>query len=526
MKDIMQKLKDNEVNTIEYVENKKKCKKTYREMYYDTMNVFKHLEEIGIKKGQKIGLLCKTRYEFIVLDLACLYGGYIFVPLHYEIFKNKVERAKNIFDLSFLVVDEEINVQDDYIISITEIRESFNNIPIKELNNLNTECAFDYNDDYTIILTSGSTGEPKGMYVKLKSPDHFIKTCISKFNFKRDDKVIIFLPLTQFSSRGYYYSAILLEVNICLSIPTTLMFDLQYYSPTVLQGVPYFFESLYETFYSRIKSDEQINIIYNNFLNNKDHMPDDLLRETQRKLFKDIHDFWGGRMKYLITGSAPIRKEVLEFFNNIGITLYEVYGLVETGLITMNYPGCQKIGSVGKVLDDVKIIFDKDNNIYIKNKYAWARGYINTDEITNKEMFREDGTLATGDIGHMDKDGFLYLDGRSKDIIVLSNGKKVSPVPLESEINNISSVKQSVVYGDNHQYLVAIIVKNYEKTSNEEIREELDRLNTSLNKDAKVLDFIIAKEPFSRENDLITPNMKLNREKIIETYKAELENLY
>ncbi|WP_026882933.1 AMP-binding protein [Clostridium akagii] len=526
MKDLIQKLRDNEVNTIEYVENKKKRKKTYREMYNDTMNVYKHLEKIGLKIGQKIGLLCKNRYEFIILDLACLYGGYIFVPLNYEIFKNKIERAKTIFDLSFLVADEEINIQNDYIINIKEITKSFNKIPAKELNNLDTQCAFDDNDDYTVILTSGSTGEPKGMYVKLKSPSHFIKTCISKFNFEQDDKVIIFLPLTQFSSRCYYYSAILLGINMCLSIPTTVMFDLQYYKPTVLQGVPYFFESLYETFYSKIKNDEQSYKLYKDFINNKNIIPKHVLRETQKKLFKGIYDFWGGRMKYLITGSAPIRKEVLEFFNDIGIILYEVYGLVETGLITMNYPGYEKIGSVGKVLDDVELILDKDNNIYIRSDYAWARSYINTDDKTNKEMFREDGTLATGDTGHIDKDGFLYLDGRSKDIIVLSNGKKVSPVSLESKINKIDLVKQSVVYGDNHQYIIAVIVKNDEKTSRAEIKEELNKLNVSLNKDAEVHDFIIVNEPFSRENNQITPNMKLNRKKIIATYKIELENLY
>jgi long-chain acyl-CoA synthetase len=302
---------------------------------------------------------------------------------------------------------------------------------------------------------------------------------------------------------------------------------LRLYKPTLLQGVPFFYNNLYEAFMAGIKSSY---FKYTLFLAYKwclrGVLTDSLNKKLQKKIFKGVYDFWGGRMRLLLTGAASSRKDVLDFFDIIGIPLYEVYGLVETGLITMNTLDSKKIGSVGKFLPHMDYKFAEDGELFVKSEYCWAEKYINCSIEENKKTFNEDGYISTGDIGYVDEDNFLYLKGRKKDIMVLMNGNNIHPVFLENELNGSPFIKQSAIYGNGKPFLVAVIVSENKDITKEMIKLEIKKANELINGKGEIKDFIIVNEPFSIENKLMNENMKINKNNIYRKYNIELEDLY
>jgi long-chain acyl-CoA synthetase len=526
-KDLFGLMQNNNTNFVEYFDSKNKIqKKTYSAMYKDIIAICNYLNQEKLKKNSKIGALSRNRYEFVVLDLACILAGFHFISFHFEDFKDKIHEVYNSFNLDLLIVEDSllsgINPEDN-IISINELNNQLDKAGISNLDETRS-ITFCDEDIFTTIFTSGSTGTPKGIEVKFKSVNHFIKECINKFNLNVDDKTILFLPLSQYSSRCYVYSAIAVGFNIAISTTDKLLFALKYFKPTVFQGVPYFFESIFDNFISQIEVSITKRVAFKLYVFFNGIFPLNLISgKLQKKLFKEIYDFFGGKLRFMITGAAPIRKEVLHFFKNIGLPLFESYGLIETGVITLSYPGHQKIGSVGKVLDDKEISFDSDQQIIVSSSYLWGSKYLNSSDEENARVFFKDGYIATGDVGYLDKDGYLYLSGRIKEVIILSNGTKIHPNLIEKELNSSSLIKQSAVFGDNKPSLSCVIVKSSKTITDEEISEEINRINKRLSASQQIKKYVIATEDFSNQNKMITSNMKLDRKRIFQHYKSELE---
>ena len=258
--------------------------------------------------------------------------------------------------------------------------------------------------------------------------------------------------------------------------------------------------------------------------------------------------------KVSFTGGAAISREVAEFIDNIGITVYEGYGLSETSPIaTVNSPGHQKIGSVGKPVEDVEIIIDmnagggpNEGEILIKGPNV-MQGYHNLEQQT-KEALREDGAFHSGDLGWIDDEGFVYVTGRIKEQYKLENGKYVAPAPLEEQLKLSGYIDQVLVFGDNKPFNVAIIVPDVvalegwakEKGlegdlksffDNPGVKElyasELERWSQDVFKGfEKVRDFRLITEEFSTDNDMLTPTLKLKRRNVIMTYQSILDDIY
>lgn len=525
MSDLLQLLKGNAKNTIEYNDGRRK-KKYFNEVYEDVALVANYLKENLCSENNRVGVVCKNRYEFEVLDLACIAVGAHFISFHYQDAKNRLAELVQEYDLAVLYVEEELfeGVEDNIKILSMDILvqqiESGN-----EVEDIHVE--FEENDFFTTIFTSGSTGIPKGIDVKYSTLNDFNENLVSKFDISIEDKIILFLPLSQYSSRQYVYAAILRGFNIVITEPSTIIADLRYYKPTILQAVPYFFEGLYDTFISNIKEKMLLKIGYYCYLGLLEICPSKkIIANIQKRLFGEIYTFWGGKMRIMITGAAPIRREVIKFYNDIGLGLYESFGLIETGPITLSYKGSQKVGSVGRAVDGMHITFDTDNQIIVESTKFWGNYYINASDEENKALFIEEGKIATGDIGYLDKDNFLYLKGRLKDVIVLTNGTKVHPIVIENELNSTNIVKQSAVFGNNCPFLSVVIVKSRNDIPDEKYNELIKEINAKNNSNHQVRGIVFAKEAFSVSNDLMSPSMKLNRKKIYEVYKENIEAYY
>jgi long-chain acyl-CoA synthetase len=275
-----------------------------------------------------------------------------------------------------------------------------------------------------------------------------------------------------------------------------------------------------------------------------------------RLVFSKIRDLLGGNLRYAFSGGAAISKEVAEFIDSMGITVYEGYGLSETSPIaTANFPGSRRIGSVGRAIPGVEIIIDvgavdgaegDQGEILIKGPNV-MQGYHNLPEKT-EEVMRDDGAFRSGDLGRIDDDGFLYITGRIKEQYKLENGKYVVPAPLEEQLKLSGYINQALVFGDNKLHNVALFVPDVDALTawasseglsgeltdllaTEEVRSlyqgELDRYQQDVFKRfEKIKNFRFIEEEFSTENDMLTPTMKLKRRNVIKAYQSLLDGLY
>lgn len=517
-------LKENSLNFLEYYGDKSYLKKTYSEIYIDLMRLLVFIKKQDISKGDKIGIIGKNSYEYLLADLAAILGGYISVPFPEKDFKNQIESLAGTFGLKLLFADEKY-IENGGMESVYNLNQLFKLIESEDYNNAEV-YPVDDEDVFTIIFTSGTTGSPKGIEMRVKCVEEWIGTLMNRFEFYRDDKVIDFLPLSISNARLFVYGAILIKFNLTLTTPEQLLRVLAVSQPTILQGVPYLFETIYWTIINNIKASFPKHLLFKAYLALKKFLPQKVINKMQNKLFKSVIMLWGGKMRLIVTGSAPISKSILKFYDDIGLRIYEAYGINEIGLVSINSPGAYRIGSVGKPFPTKSIKIGDNREILIKSDYSWGRKYINDDQGYSELIFRQDGFVSTGDMGYIDKDGFLYIEGRIKEVLVLNNGDKVHPNLIEEELKNTQIIKQAVAIGDQRPFVVCVVVLHDESLPKSKIQEVICTVNKKLPETLNIKDFITAKEPFTVENGLLNSTLKVNRIAVYKVYKNEIENLY
>jgi long-chain acyl-CoA synthetase len=271
-------------------------------------------------------------------------------------------------------------------------------------------------------------------------------------------------------------------------------------------------------------------------------------------VFTKIRDAFGGRLRYAFSGGAAISTEVAEFISLVGITVYEGYGLTETSpIITCNVKGARRIGSVGRVIPKVTVEIDTDVTgdpevgEIVAHGPNVMKGYYNLPE-ANEEVFTGNGGFRTGDLGHMDDDGYLFIRGRIKEQYKLENGKYVVPSPIEEQLQLSGYIMQAMVYGEQRPYNVALVVPDFEylKTwaeengidtsdpqallANEKVRElfvsELNRAQANIKRYERVRDFVLEDDEFSPENGLLTPSLKIKRRAVMAKYGNQIDEMY
>ncbi len=467
---------DNNNNFIEYYEEGKLQKKFYSQVYNEAVSLLNYIKDKNVLPNDRIGILAENSYKWIIIDLMCFLGGYISVPLHVKNYKvEELEEIITKFNLKMIFADNKFSIILNEYIKYNNIV-NLDTLSLSVIQQHQIPQIFGSNDIFTIVSTSGTTSVPKAIELKLDSLEDFLINIQRLFNINQDDKIILFLPFSHFGQRSYVYGAIVLGFNILLVKPEEVFLALRICKPTILIAVPFFFENIYNAF----------------------------TKNAGNSLKEKVTRFLGGKIRLLVTGSAPIRRDILTFFEHVGIPLYEGYGTNETGLITLNHPNDYKLGSVGKPFPNKEIIINKDGEIFVRGKYCWGSSYFKESQEKNESVFLNDGFIRTGDIGYFDNEGYLYINGRANDVIVLSNGKKIFPEHIENELNKSNSIHQSMVYSNDLKKIEAIIVPENELCDGNTINNVIQNVNYSLPTYAKIHKYIISKNIFSTENSMLT----------------------
>jgi long-chain acyl-CoA synthetase len=445
------------------------------------------LSALGIGQGDRIGILAVNSLEWVLLDLAALRLKAVtagFDPGKFEPDAALLSR----YGLKVLFTDRPSDAPDVRPIGdVHTLGEPAEELP---------EVHWADDDVTTIKFTSGSTGEPKGLAATVGSIDSSITAVQQMFGHGADDDLFCFLPLSLLQQRYWIYSALRFGHNVTISTYEAALPAMRRARPTVVMGVPGF----YETAKKHLESQGR---------------DKDALKAAAQKLF-------GDRIRYLWTGSAPARTPMLRFFNEVGLPIFEGYGLNETCIVAKNHPGAHREGSVGRVLPGKKVLFDADGLISIRSDHPVNRRYEYAAPGDSERVFGVDGIVRTGDLGYLDEDGFLFIRGRADDVIVLDNGKKVIVRPIEEQLKASKAIEECVVFCPTQTHLVAVVSPTGDHPDEAAISEHVAASNAAFGRDEQIRKVVIADPRFSIDNGLLTSQFKPRRGRILDAYRSEI----
>jgi long-chain acyl-CoA synthetase len=453
--------------------------------------------DFGLRRGDRIGILAANRLEWVLLDLAALRLGVVtagFEPAKFD----PTPDLLTAYSLKILFTDRADESQRgkfDVAIATTNFPRCHPMPAVGELiagargGYQLPEIEYGPRDVTTIKFTSGSTGTPKGLAATAGSIDSSINAVQQLFHHADGDNVFCFLPLSLLQQRYWLYSALAFGHDLTISTYEAAFAMMRRVEPTVVMGVPAFFESAKKLIESRTAEPAA----------------------AARKLF-------GPKIRYLWTGSAPARPSMLRFFTDLGLPIYEGYGLNETCIVAKNHPGAHREGSVGQVLPGKKVLLDADGVVSIYSDYPvnWRYEYAADGE--SERVFQPDGTVRTGDLGYLDEDGYLFIRGRADDVIVLDNGKKIIVRPLEEYLKASPAIEDAVIFCPAQTHLVAVVSPAADPPDAGAITERLALCNASFTRDEQIGGVVIAPERFSIDNGLLTSQFKPRRQQILRAY--------
>ncbi len=480
-----------------YTDNGVDHKKTYNDTFYDTLAVSSWISEVGLQK-KHVALLGKMSYRWLVSYLGVIYAGSIAIPMDKDLPAEEIMRQLDICDASCLMVDSDycgvaelVKSKLPKVRTLICFREGDHNLDtlssIMERavkGRLSRKTGIEPTQPAQILFTSGTMGKHRAVILTHQNITNNVTFSGSVLN--RDENYTTFSILP--NNHSYELT---IDILTPISFGATIAINdsvkkfktnIRKYKPTILIAVPTILEVL------------QKEIIRESKISGKERKLKIALRvsavlykvgiDIRRQLFKEVHDVLGGHLTKIVCGGAFLPLEVYDFFTNLGIVVMEGYGITECSpLVSANSDKYTRRGSVGKVCDrfcEVKIV---DDEIYIKGASV-TPGYYNSDD--EHEEHYDNGWFKTGDLGYIDKDGFLYISGRKKNLIILGNGQNVSPEEIEHLLLQRSLIKEVLVYAD-HNVITAEILPEYQNDAYHDkisvenaINEEIKQVNSNL----------------------------------------------
>ncbi len=465
------------------------------DLYAAAERLARGLRDLGIGPGDRIGILASNSLEWVLLDLAALRLKTVtagFEPGKFDPDDELLTR----YQLAVLFTDRPFQADGRRIRSIGDVASLIDNAdPASLLPAVEYEPA----DVTTIKFTSGSTGAPKGITATVGSTDGSINAVQEMFEHRDGDNLYVFLPLSLLQQRYWIYSALRFDHDVTVTTYETALAALRRVEPTVVMGVPAFYETAKKHIERRARGAAS----------------GEALRAAAKGLF-------GDRIRYLWTGSAPARPSMLRFFTEVGMPIYEGYGLNEACIVSKNHPRPHREGSVGRVLPGKKVLLDAAGVISVYSEHPVSRRYEYAAAGESERVFGADGTVRTGDLGYIDDDGFLFIRGRADDVIVLDNGKKVIVRPLEEYLKASPSIEHCVVFCLMQTHLVAVVSPADEPADEEAIAARLALANARFSRDEQIKGVVIACERFSIANGMLTSQFKPRRQRILQTHWARI----
>jgi long-chain acyl-CoA synthetase len=509
---------------------------------------------LGVRKGDAFAILASTRLEWVLFDFALGLIGAVGAPIYMN---NSPRDAAYVAEHSeavgVLCEDDEQRAKLDGL-ELEHVL-TFADLPaLRERGRAHAAehpravdeaaAAIDESDLFTFIYTSGTTGPPKACMILHRNYYAMVDEVRQVEDFTvTDDVMLLYLPL----AHNFGRCLTLLGAHIGYTIafcpdPYAVAEALPAVRPTVFPSVPRVYEKVHTAVTA--KFDEatglkrrlidwalQVGGKVSKLREAARSVPPMLALQhklADRLVYSKVKSRLGGNLRIGVSGGAPLAKEIIEFFAALDVIILEGYGLTEcTTGATINRPTRYRFGSVGPALPGVELRVADDGEVLIKTDTVFA-GYFKDEEAT-REVLSEDGWLRSGDIGHLDEDGFLTITDRLKDILVTAGGKNVAPQNLENALKTHAVISQALVVGDRRPYIAALITLSEDvdpATAEAAVQRAVDEVNSDLSRFEQIKRFTILTRDFTLEAGEVTPTLKLKRRVCLEHFAAEIEALY
>ena len=557
---------------------------TYGELDLLSSRLAVSLRELGVAEGDRVAIISYHGPEWVIADLAVVKLGAIVVPIYHTLTPSAMSYVLADAGCRLVFVENAL-----MLASVDAVREDLPSLEHAIMFEDEGECRretclyisdmldagvqddgheIDFplvspEDIATIVYTSGTTGEPKGVILTHGNITSNALAVAAGFGVNSGDSFLSFLPLCHMLEKTCgYYSMLFSGVTIAYAGDlTTIVDDVRKIRPTILIVVPRVVEKIFEAVEKKVLESSLVRrrMVYGAIRTLNERVNREYRGETipallrlrsflaDRLVASKFRMIAGGRVRMLVSGGAPLDRTLAKTLLVLGFNILEGYGLTEASpVVAVALPGDNRLGTVGKPLDGVTIKIGDADEILVSGPNV-MRGYFNKPEET-AEVIDTDGWLHTGDQGRFDELGNLVITGRIKELIVTSYGKNVAPVPIEAEITKSPYIDQALLYGDNRKYITALVVpekcaieayaqeKNLIAAGYEEllgsgkirdlIAGEIERTTADRARYEKVKTFSIVPENFTVANKLLTPTLKLRRKHVIERYRDAIAAMY
>jgi len=542
------------------------------------------LRGLGVAPGDKVILLAENGPWWVMTDYAILSLGAIAVPIYTSLVPEQIKYIINDSDAKVVIVSDRklwektAAVKNDlpkvaHFVSF-EAEPAETVLPLERIEAQGekarradprlfeiTARAVKPDETASIIYTSGTTGIPKGVMLTHANFTSNVETLAAIIPFSDKDTDLSFLPLSHVLERQVMFAFLSRGVSMAFAESIeTVAENLLEVKPTIMVSVPRLFEKIYARVMDNVLTGSSLKrkIFFwalkvgkacgERTLQRK-QIPASLRRRrsfAHKLVFSKILEKTGGRVRFFVSGGAPLAKDIAEFFYALGIVVLEGYGLTESSpVIALNTFDDLRFGTVGKPIPGVEVKIAPDGEILARGPNI-MKGYYKKEEETREAL--EGGWLRTGDIGHLDADGFLVITDRKKDLIVTSGGKNVAPQPIENVLKQNPFIANAVVIGGSRRFIAALIVPDFEKLQeyakskgvsyvnrrdliqNESVvrflLQEVDRSTPNLAPYEKVKKIALLDRDFEIERGEITPTLKVKRNIVEEKYKELIDSLY
>ena len=491
---------------------------TYQSAGQEIRRMVTALKSLGLEPGSHVALISKNCAHWIMADLAIMMAGYVSIPLYPTIGPETIRLILEHSESKAIIVgkldnytEQKSGIPDIPIIGVKtygiEEKNSWeemvhNSQPLQDVPTLDPDALI------TIMYTSGTTGNPKGVMHTVGNFSHVANFALKAIDLPKHTRFFSYLPLSHVAERvaieihGIYRGGVFYFPETIDTFPA----DLEAAQPQMFFAVPRIWDKFKEKILEKMPQEKLSKLLGIPILGGF----------VKKKIVKKLGL---SKAAYMASGAAPISVSTQEWFAKLGITIHQAYGMTEDCILShYNLQGSNKFGTVGRTLDGVSAKLSPEGEIRIKSNVL-MKGYFKEPDLTT-EVFDEEGYLKTGDIGEYDHDGYLTITGRVKDQFKTDKGKYISPGPIELELMKNTDIEQICVVGMGIPQPIVLIIptpqarqKNVDLLS-ESLAQTIDQLNAQLEKHEKIEKAVIMKEDWTIENGLLTPTMKVKRNQV------------
>ena len=538
---------NNQITSMSWLETKNLTNKIHNFL------TNQHLDDL-----ERVLLVSENRPEWMASDIAIMSNKLISVPNYttytsrdFEHILNDCQPAglivsnKNLLQ-TILTASEKVKYNFKFILCFDNFEDNSisNLVFLKDLLVINDNNHRDKikeikrEDPACIIYTSGTQGLPKGVIL---SHGGILSNCEGAYELLKTIKspdltFLTWLPLSHSYEHAVQFVQIILEAKVFYNKSIeTLLPTIKIAKPHIMTAVPRFYNNLHAKMMINLKNqsnfkqnlfNKTIQLGTKKFKNIKLSFIDQIINSILDKLVrKKVKNNFGGRLEAFISGGGPLDGQVGEALNALGLKTLQGYGLTETSpVVSCNLLNKVKVDTVGPIFPGVEVKLSEDGEILVKGENLML-GYWNNKEATEQTI--KDGWLYTGDIGEFDEDNYLKITDRKKDIIVSLGGDNIAPSKIENLLTLSPDIEQSCVFGEQKNYIAALIILSPDsKASNEDIQKYINEINKDLTQPEKIKKFTLIDEPFTIENNLMTPTMKVRRHEVQKKYQNQIDQLF